>query len=344
MFSSSAQFAVDKPARWYAEILDNLLVGIYRSTLEGKFVFCNRAMAEIFGYESRKELMASPVINLYWEKRDRGNLIRGIMEKGQIQEICIPMKKKDGSPIWCAVTARPVFDDDGMMVFLDGLMRNITHELEEKEAALHLDEILNTINDFIFILDLQGNIIDINRVGAQSLGYDKKELINKPLKSFLLPEYQDLFPHFLSDVAKIGREESIITMVDKSGDDHYLEFHAFLAKKGGKPDHIKGLARDETERIKSQSLELTREKFQGVLEMAGGVAHRLNQPLTIINNLISEILLDLKPEDIHHEKIAKVRSQIEKLNEIAQKIRGITKYEAMDYVSGVKIVDLDKST
>ena len=37
----------------------------------------------------------------------------------------------------------------------------------------------------------------------------------------------------------------------------------------------------------------TKEKLQGVLEMAGGVAHRLNQPLTIVNNLLDEVLSDM---------------------------------------------------
>ena len=70
----TSKIAVDKPARWYAEILDNLLVGVYRSTIEGKFVFCNRTMADIFGFDSPKEMVGYPVINLYWDKKDRGNL------------------------------------------------------------------------------------------------------------------------------------------------------------------------------------------------------------------------------------------------------------------------------
>ena len=80
------------------------------------------------------------------------------------------------------------------------------------------------------------------------------------------------------------------------------------------------------------------------MEMAGGVAHWMNQPLMIVNNLLDELLSDLEPADQNYSKIVKVFQQIEKLNELSKKIRGIKKYEAIDYVDGVKIVDLNRTS
>ena len=78
--------------------------------------------------------------------------------------------------------------------------------------------------------------------------------------------------------------------------------------------------------------------------MAGGVAHSLNQPLTIVNNLLSELLAQQQPDDSIFPKLLKVHDQVIKMNEIANKIGNIKKYEAMDYVAGVKIVDIDKAS
>jgi len=77
--------------------------------------------------------------------------------------------------------------------------------------------------------------------------------------------------------------------------------------------------------------------------MAGGVAHLVNQPLMIINNLLYEVLTDLRPEDINYQRIRRINDQLKKLNEIAEKIRGIKKYKTMDYVGGLKIVDIDRA-
>ena len=78
--------------------------------------------------------------------------------------------------------------------------------------------------------------------------------------------------------------------------------------------------------------------------MAGGVAHILNQPLTIVNNLLSELLQEFQADEATSPKLKKIHSQIAKMNGIANKIGNIKKYEAMDYVAGVKIVDIDKAS
>ncbi|MBU2621262.1 MAG: hypothetical protein KKD92_02970, partial [Proteobacteria bacterium] len=102
--------------------------------------------------------------------------------------------------------------------------------------------------------------------------------------------------------------------------------------------------RDITEKIRQQKERSLKEKFQGVQEMAGGVAHRLSQPLTVISNLINEVLNNTPKESVNHQKLEKVHQQIEKLNEITKKISRIKKYEVIDYVAGVRIVDIDKAS
>jgi PAS domain S-box-containing protein len=223
MTGASPHSAIEKSSRWHADFLDGFPVGIYRTTLEGKLIFVNKTFSSIFGYDSAGDLIGYPEVNLYHDRQDRGALIRAVLDQGHVEELSVAFKKNNGVPIWCAVTARAVFDDDGIVVFLDGLMRDITEEIENKERS-------------------------------------------------------------------------------------------------------------------------TKEKFQGVLEMAGGVAHTLNQPLTIINNLLSEVLSDLHPDDSNRHKIVKVHDQIQKLNAIVKKIGGIKKYRAMDYVAGIKIVDIDKAS
>jgi len=102
--------------------------------------------------------------------------------------------------------------------------------------------------------------------------------------------------------------------------------------------------RDVTTRMQQVKDKTNRDKFQGVLEMAGGVAHRFNQPLTIVNNLIREALSAIGPDEHLHETIAKVQTQVEKLNDITRKVGNIKKYEAVDYVAGIKIVDIDRAS
>jgi len=77
--------------------------------------------------------------------------------------------------------------------------------------------------------------------------------------------------------------------------------------------------------------------------MAGGVAHHLNQPLTIVNNLLNEMLADASVEEPCFDRMLKVQQQVSRMIAITRKIAAIKRYESMDYVAGVKIVDIEKS-
>jgi PAS domain S-box-containing protein len=223
-------------------------------------------------------------------------------------------------------------------------MRDITGEMQGKETTPFLDKMFDTIDDLIALIDPKGHVLDINRTGAAFLGFHKEALMGKPLFEFIVPRYRELFSLYLSEVLKNAREEGIITIMDRNGIERHIEFNASLVKQESAPHHIKCIARDVTERIEHQREQLIKEKFQGVMEMAGGVAHRLNQPLTIINNIVSDLLSDASTGNSNHEKIVKIHHQIQKLNEIVKKVGGIKKYEAMDYVAGIKIVDIDKAS
>jgi hypothetical protein len=131
--------------------------------------------------------------------------------------------------------------------------------------------------------------------------------------------------------------------LDGDSKTHHLKCQAFLVRNKGRANHIKCVARDVTRIIVQKKRRAGNEKFQGVLEMAGGVAHSLNQPLTIINNLINEVMSGLKPDNPFYLKVVKVHNQIKKMNDITDKLGRIKKYESMDYVAGIKIVDIEKA-
>jgi signal transduction histidine kinase len=99
-----------------------------------------------------------------------------------------------------------------------------------------------------------------------------------------------------------------------------------------------------TERIKYHKEQLSKEKFIGVLEMAGGVAHKLNQPLMIMRNAVNEVLSGMSGKDPNYDRVLKIHQQVERISEIAKKIGNIKKYEPMDYVAGIRIVDIDKTS
>lgn len=334
----------DASLRNYAEFVRNLPVALYRVTIEGKIVFCNEPFAQIFGFESIQAAIGFPIIKLYRNKKDRGILIQTVLRRGCINEIPLALTRTDGSPIWAAVTTKAIFDDDGVVVFLDGSVRDVSGEIEDSSGDETIFDKLEYAERAALVLDMQGGILEANTLAAQILAEPLERLPGMAFADFLMSEDKQFFFMFLGDTAKVGREEVILQLASSEAAPRYARLHATRIKNEGRVHKISCVIDDVTDRIHQLQVKYNRQKFQGVLEMAGGVAHRFNQPLTIVTNIINEVLSTLSPSDASYQRILRVQDQIKRMNEITHKIGNIKKYEAVDYVAGVKIVDIDKAS
>ena len=330
----------------FAEFIHTLPVAVFRERLDGRIVYCNKALAEMFGFESSAELIEHPMTVFYRSVEDRDLLLTAVMKTGRVVEAPLFLKRRDGRPLWCRLTAKAFMDEEGTLVHLDGVLRDATREIEKRGNRPTLENMANVLSDFVVLLKHDGEIADINKAGSELLGFRAEHLVGRNIADFVIPRLRDLFSTFLSIVLKTGREEGILTIMDRNGDERHLEFHAFVDERQGAPasGHIHLVARNVTDRIKYHKEQLSKEKFIGVLEMAGGVAHKLNQPLMIMRNAVTEVLSGMSSKDPNYDRLLKIHQQVERISEIAKKIGNIKKYEPMDYVAGIKIVDIDKTS
>jgi CheY-like chemotaxis protein len=89
---------------------------------------------------------------------------------------------------------------------------------------------------------------------------------------------------------------------------------------------------------------LETEKLKGVLETAGGVCHKLNQPLQYILGAIQILLMDMDIEDKLYSQLDAVRDKIEQMGEITRKLAEITRYRTKAHAGGQHILDIDDSS
>jgi DNA-binding response OmpR family regulator len=86
------------------------------------------------------------------------------------------------------------------------------------------------------------------------------------------------------------------------------------------------------------------EKLEGVLQMAGAVAHELSQPLTSLMGLVDLLLLQFQPSDPLHGRLCQIVNEAQRLGDLTKKIGRIVKYETRDYLGDTRIVDIDKAS
>jgi PAS domain S-box-containing protein len=115
-------------------ILDNVPLGIYRSDHNGNIISANEALIRMFGFKSPEELQEYPSLHFYVNKEKRKELLEKIKEKKTIKGFKIELKRKDNSKFWGSVNVKGIFDENGKLLFFDGIIDDITERLRTREV------------------------------------------------------------------------------------------------------------------------------------------------------------------------------------------------------------------
>jgi signal transduction histidine kinase len=99
-----------------------------------------------------------------------------------------------------------------------------------------------------------------------------------------------------------------------------------------------------TKEMRAEEERVNRERLQALLETAGAVCHELNQPMQSILSNCETTLMETEADDPIGRKLKKIMDQTKRMADITRKLKRITKYETKDYLKGVRIVDIDKSS
>ncbi|WP_031483222.1 PAS domain-containing sensor histidine kinase [Maridesulfovibrio frigidus] len=131
----------EEQGRKYRAIFDKALEGIYRSTVQGRFIEANNEMARILGYKSPDELMSS-ITNissqLYCDPVDRDNVFSILRREDVIKDFETRMFRKDGMPIWVEFNARCEKNKEGQTLYVEGKLTDITarKEMEQRRQQM----------------------------------------------------------------------------------------------------------------------------------------------------------------------------------------------------------------
>jgi PAS domain S-box-containing protein len=112
----------------YRTLVEDLNVGIYRSTAEpgGRFVWGNTALLDILGYNTMQDLGEVNVIDIFSKPNGRLELIEELQRNGFVKNRVLHLKRRDNSSITVSVTALAEFDQNKNLVFINGIVQDIT--------------------------------------------------------------------------------------------------------------------------------------------------------------------------------------------------------------------------
>ena len=109
----------------FQTIFDNTADGIYQSTIDGKFIMANPAMARIFGYGSPAELITSMTdigAQLYADPADRKRMADLLSRQDHVEDFEAPLLTKNKDIVWVSESTRAVRDEKGAIKYFEGTL------------------------------------------------------------------------------------------------------------------------------------------------------------------------------------------------------------------------------
>ncbi|MGB3154095.1 MAG: PAS domain S-box protein [Chitinophagaceae bacterium] len=166
----------------FQAIFDNTAEGIYQSTMDGKFIMANSAMARILGYKSEEELLRSVTdigTQVYANSADRQRMSELLACQDHIENFESSLIKKNGELIWISESTRAVRNEKRAIMYFEGTLRDITKRKKAEEAVVLLQNkfqaIFDNTADGIYQSTIDGKFIMANPSMARIFGYDSSE-------------------------------------------------------------------------------------------------------------------------------------------------------------------------
>jgi len=168
----------------FRSLYENVTIGIYRTTLDGRILMANSAMVSMLGFNSFEQLAQR---NLQQEGYEpdypRSKFLEIIEKDGKIVGLESAWNRRNGKALFVRESANAVRDANGRILYYDGTVEDITDRIKTEEALRESEERFSKsfktspISFIIANMD-DGRILEINDAFTTISGYTREEALN----------------------------------------------------------------------------------------------------------------------------------------------------------------------
>ncbi len=321
---SRKQAALNKKMAEYQDLFENVPCMISVQDREYRFTRFNRLITEKFGSSSLGEYCFK-----VYKGRD-GKCENCPVEKtfldGNPHSSEETGVNRDGSVVYWLVMTSPVRDENGEIVAAMEMMLDLTDikrlKLELEESVKKYYDIFNNIPNPVFILDINTlDILDVNNSVTSTYDYKRSEITGHPFLDLFSGDeregyaYKMMTSSVIHKARQIHKSGRVLFVTIRISTSEYLGRKVFFVTTG-----------DITKRLEAEQQLIQAGKMATLGEMATGIAHELNQPLSVIKTAASFFMQKIARNEPIQEKILypmleKIDSNVDRASKIITHMR-----------------------
>ncbi|HVT85031.1 MAG TPA: PAS domain S-box protein [Chitinophagaceae bacterium] len=329
----------------YSRFIEDSGLIVVLADLKGNISFVNKRVKNCTGFEPEEIIGKhfSTLVDKAWVPIINNNFRRQIQTKEFELQIEFPLNVKSGEPIWVEQSSTVISEDDKPIGF-QCILKDITEkkkaedeakksEIEKEENQYRLQSILDNSTLIVYIKDLDGRYLLINKKYKELYQLTEEQAIGK--SDFdLLPSEEaqrnyDMDQYVIREQKTIEIEETI----EKSGSTYNLLMVRFpLYDKNHNIYGTVGIANDITERtqygkhlIEEKSKAEMAEQLQE--QFLANMSHEIRTPMNGIIGM-TNILIDTPLSDEQREFVHVIKKSSDNLLVLINDILDLSKIKA----------------
>ena len=246
-------------------LMDMAAESITMRDKEDRIIYWNKGAESVYGWSRREAVGQRIPVLLHTVFPERSEAINARLQSTGQWTGELKRTRKDGVEVlvrstWTMGRGR---GDKFTILEVDydiTEQRKVEERLQEREDLYR--DLVEHSTDLICTYTLDGRLLFINELPAKLLGYSREEVLNRPMRDFLLPEARSYFDESLLTIQKEGFVQGRMVVLTKTGEQRIWEYHNTLRSSDVAVPIVRGIAHDITEKKHlEKALYLSEDKF-----------------------------------------------------------------------------------